>query len=289
MQPFFQSGQASVDYSNIRDEPDFARDKAFVECLWRAFAPYADPDFLRQAKRDFVQRFWEMYLWSTLLSWGLNPKSTRGNGLDFCVELQGTTTWFEANAPKAGTGADAVKESYSSEFEEVPYDSIILRLTNAASGKLEQYRRWRNEEKVARDDPFVIALNVYSLPHTLIDSTLPLLARAFLGAGGFIEPVKTEKDDKRKRRITRKAEVLKLNRSSVETTTLLSDEYRDVSGILASRASTSAYTKPFGYDFLLLCNPRATHPVPDQISRRCARLVLRNDELYKIAAEGRTF
>jgi transposase len=49
-------------YRFIRDDPDGAEAKAFVERLWSFFAPYADRSFRADIARCFPTKFWEMYL-----------------------------------------------------------------------------------------------------------------------------------------------------------------------------------------------------------------------------------
>jgi hypothetical protein len=49
-------------YRVIRDDPDEADAKAFVERLWGFFAPYADYNFKGKIATSFPQHFWEMYL-----------------------------------------------------------------------------------------------------------------------------------------------------------------------------------------------------------------------------------
>ena len=58
-------------YACIRDDPSRKDDRNFVEELWQEYAPYAEPEFLEDAKRHFHQKAWEMYLACVFLKNGL--------------------------------------------------------------------------------------------------------------------------------------------------------------------------------------------------------------------------
>lgn len=285
MSSFFSPGKASIHYSNLRNSRKCPEGRAFVEKLWLRFSAVADSTAREDAKQNFQQRFWEMYLWATLSDWDFNPLAPGGEGLDFHVDNAGIRTWFEANVPEAGSGADAVEEHFSSpgkwEFREVPYDRIVLRLTSAFHSKVAQYRKWLDRGLVNRGDAFVIALNLRMVPHTIFDSTPPLLARAFLGAGQLLVPVIQDPADNREPVITRKTEVSKLSGSLVSTALLMSEEFECVSGVLTSRADSQFHSNPLGSDFTLLLNPRAAVPVPPSIAAKCDQITLEQGSLLR--------
>src|SRR4030042_1980756 len=70
---FFSSGQA-VDpfYNRVRDNPDRKEAHDFVEGLWQKYEPYAEPDFLDDARKDFHAKTWEMYLGCLFKDTGFN-------------------------------------------------------------------------------------------------------------------------------------------------------------------------------------------------------------------------
>lgn len=58
---FFEPGDFPDEiYCALRDEPQCERWRAFCLALWERYAPYADPNFLSDIRRQFQQRFWEM-------------------------------------------------------------------------------------------------------------------------------------------------------------------------------------------------------------------------------------
>jgi hypothetical protein len=64
---FFLTGDCKDPaYRNVRDNPDGAEAKAFVESLWSRYHDLADPHFRQDARNHLHARFWEMYLALTL-------------------------------------------------------------------------------------------------------------------------------------------------------------------------------------------------------------------------------
>ena len=94
-------------YIYLRDKPEHAQRRKFIESLWKRFHPYADSEFVNLIASDFQARFWEMYLACTLLDAGFSLHS-RDAGPDIRVNTKGAPIWVEAIAPTAGSGPDAI-------------------------------------------------------------------------------------------------------------------------------------------------------------------------------------
>lgn len=80
---FFLPGDA-VDpaYRNIRDKTigPAPEARAFIDSLCLRYRGLEDHNFLTDAKKHFLQRFWEMYLAVTFLERGLTPSRRKGRG-----------------------------------------------------------------------------------------------------------------------------------------------------------------------------------------------------------------
>ncbi|MDO8746618.1 MAG: hypothetical protein Q7J70_03025, partial [Thermodesulfovibrionales bacterium] len=133
---FFSSGQAAdLFYNNIRDNTDRKDARDFVEELWQQYEPYAEPDFLEDARKDFHAKTWEMYLGCLFLEYGFNlQKKTKKEEPDLHLHWNNRSIWVEATAPKSGTGDNAVPE-YQNEVSCLPSEQIILRFTSAIQEK----------------------------------------------------------------------------------------------------------------------------------------------------------
>ena len=103
--PFFLDGPCEdLAYRNTRDDPRGADDKAFVEKLWALCHHLVDRPCRTDARKHFLQRFWEMYLAVTLLERGFDLYPGKKKGPEFYALLGNRRVWFEAIAPNPGTG-----------------------------------------------------------------------------------------------------------------------------------------------------------------------------------------
>ena len=172
METFFSTGDAKdPGYVNVRDAKDgFCADgRAFTELLWPHFAPYADPQFLREAKDNFTERFWEMYLGCTLMDCGYEIGTPANGGPDLYAHVRKSRVWFEATAPSAGTGSDQVPEPTVGKAVSVPEDQILLRLTGAIRAKLQHFEIAEKTGIVSEHERAVICINGRNIPHSIAD------------------------------------------------------------------------------------------------------------------------
>jgi len=85
---FFASGHANDDeYINLRDLPRFSKDRARIEQLWSVHEPFADINFLAEAKEQLHPRLWEMILTNTFKDRGYPPQKTSNDGPEFFMGL----------------------------------------------------------------------------------------------------------------------------------------------------------------------------------------------------------
>ena len=82
--------------------------REFVETLWQKYCRYADPQFRREIRTSFNERFWEMSLTCALLDCGLDVSCPKP-GPDNLVTHQGIKVWIEAICP--GPGAPGMPDS----------------------------------------------------------------------------------------------------------------------------------------------------------------------------------
>ena len=159
------------------------RCRDFVECLWRDYSEFADKNFLSNAKNNFHQRFWEMYLSVTFVRKGYKVIKTPDESPDVCIQMNGKKIWIEAVAPGPGTGLDQIPIPEFGKANWVPTDQIALRYLNVLNTKFHKYQTYVKKEIVGSSDIFVIAINCSKVPHAYFGSSLPYHVQALLPIG----------------------------------------------------------------------------------------------------------
>jgi len=160
-----------------------ARD--FAEALYGRAAEYLDSDFQHRAGREFHSRYWEMYVVCALLELGLPvvPRCDRKRGDRGPDVLVAPSTWIEATAVTAGTGADAVPEATPGRVRSVPDEGIKLRLLSALEDKRVKFEGYRASGVVGLTDPCVVAINAGLVPSADIERRVSRILRALLEIG----------------------------------------------------------------------------------------------------------
>ncbi|MEW6659464.1 MAG: hypothetical protein AB1424_12465 [Thermodesulfobacteriota bacterium] len=118
---FFLQGKCKDEaYRNVRDDPYFAKGKAYVELLWSRYHDLADRHFRQDARNHFLERFWEMYLAVTLREQGFQLIRVGGKGPEFNFLHKGCKVWVEAIAPGPGDKEeDRVPDYFSREVTNI--------------------------------------------------------------------------------------------------------------------------------------------------------------------------
>ncbi|WP_057465844.1 hypothetical protein [Pseudovibrio sp. POLY-S9] len=162
-----------------------------IECMWKTYEPYADPDFREGFARDVDGRFWEMYIGCSLLEAGhtLLPVSERekeGGQPDICVLENGRRIWIEAIAPDDGqVGPDQIERpvplNEGGKLIAVPVRQAQLRTTSAFWTKAQKIERYLAEGVIQPEDTRIIAISasrfsvcVSEDPPLILTSLFPL-------------------------------------------------------------------------------------------------------------------
>jgi hypothetical protein len=183
-------------YKKLRRPREFPRGvivREHCERLWRAYQPYADPQFLAEFPIRFHQRWFEMYLTVSLLELGANVQRNSPPGPDVLVIQHGHRIWIEA---VCGTGGrpglpDSVVAPPPPEpgrlgnADSVPWDRIALRIRSSVEEKKSKFDGYLRDGHVSADDSLLIALNTYEIPHASLDSPR-YVPRALYGIGNQV-------------------------------------------------------------------------------------------------------
>jgi hypothetical protein len=274
-------------YRNIRDakQGPLRLARSHCEYLWIFFQHHADPEFRTELKSNFDQRYWEMYLTTSLILAGYEVTCPKP-GPDVGITYRGQRIWFEATSPTRGAdGAPdqipEMKVTASGEdpvVYDVPNEKIVLRYLNSISGKYrEQYANWRKKGIVSDKDAFVMAVNPREIPFEYADTSPPRILQTGYTVGAPYISIDREtgkatgsghhfrdhiqKEPKKDAKEGDKPAI-------VATGVFQQKEYDGLSGLLCSRVDAANRPAEMGDDFQLAPNPHAKVPLPESFRLR---------------------
>ncbi|MFZ0494833.1 MAG: hypothetical protein WBE80_14545 [Methylocella sp.] len=292
MVTFFSNGAAvNLDYKAIRDLPHNEPYRAFVEDLWARYKPSGDGNthFLKDAKPNFRQRFWEMYLFCAMEDQGITVQKTSGKdgGPDFSFEAAGKKYWVEAIAPEAGNGNDKVPFPVLGAPNYAPRDLILLRYTHALSTKFKCWtEKWVDENIVSSDDGYIIAINGGAIPDADCSWEYPYIIQSLYPVGPFAVKVDRNSLAFSEPYLLREELIKKQSGELINSAPLIDKKYSAISAVIHSFAGPSRCASPLGYDFLLLRNPCAQHPLPIGSLSWCTQYSFQDRELTRTEPSG---
>jgi len=245
-------------YLKIRDDSDFKEVRNRLEKLWQIYQPYADRKFKAGFREDLVARFWEMYVGSMLIQEGKELEKSGDIGPDICVKGS-QKIWIEAVAPSQGCGKDKVPEMEGSGW--VPEDKITLRVCHAIKEKFEKYQEYIEKGHISENDPYIIAINSSRVPGIDGGSDPPYIIRAAFPIGSLAVRVNPKTFEKIWEGYQYKGEIVKENKTPIETKIFLSPEYEGISAIIYSGVWPYDYPDKLGVRILLVHNPNAKNKI----------------------------
>lgn len=243
-------------YACVRDDPSRKDDRNFVEELWQEYAPYAEPEFLEDAKRDFHAKIWEMYLACVFLKNGFQlQKKTKKEGPDICLLTQSKLIWIEAIAPGSGTGADAVP---GYDVSKTPKDKVLLRFTSAIIEKHKKYQNYIRDKIISTDDTYIIAVNGGIVPHAIVVDIVSCLFSYGNPVVIFDKRTMKQVDFRHEYRDT----IKKSNDAPVSTNIFEDETYNGISAVLYSVSNVVIHPKNIGTEIQFVLNHLAKNKLP---------------------------
>jgi len=261
---FFQPGDApDPAYRNLRDLGERCDYRAFCEALWPRFEPYADPHFLKEVRRQFHPRFWEMYLAVAFLERGYTLHKHRDGGPEFGIDLDGTRFWFDAIAPTAGSGPDAVPrlEYGKSEASRVPQEQIILRITSALDAKRAKWVKDLKSGRISAHDGYIVAINDRSIREAWLGSDMPYVVKALYGFGDIAVSFDRKTLQVVEAKYLHRPTVSKVSGTGISSQPFAARECPEISAVLYSSVDAANFPRSLGGDFMILHNDRPTVPL----------------------------
>jgi hypothetical protein len=268
-------------YRNIRDSATgpAAEGRAFVEALWRRYQGLEDPHFLRDARRHFQERFWEMYLAVTFIDRELSPMRRGTSGPEFTCDYQGQQFWVEAVAPKAGDGDDRVEEPRVGVVTSLPTEKILLRFTGAVAEKRRRYLAAVDSGRVDPSAPYVLAINSNQIPYGPLGNALPFYLQALLPIGAPTLVIDRNTGKTVDSYYALRETIQKANAATVSTANLLHQDYAFISAVVHSGVDCVNRPDVLGRDFTVLHNPNAARPIGLKAFGWCKQYLFEDWEL----------
>lgn len=266
------AGVADPDYSALAEPQDeqavAVRD--FVEALYRANYDVVGKDLPANARSQFHQCFWELYLAQALRSANLQLESRSERGAKSGPDLRVVEprVWIEAVAPREGEGLDRVLAPVDGQVRSVPDNEIKLRLLSALAEKRAKLDRYHDKGPVGRDDVFVIAINAGCVSSSG-DFAPPRIVRTLYGIGWPAAVFDVEAQKVIATTFAHAPCATKRSGQTISTTCFLDGTAAGVSAVLFSK-QTAWNAAPDacwpgklpGTDFILVHNATAKNPLP---------------------------
>lgn len=265
---FFRDGPAADPvYGYVRHPSNeiLERARAFIEDMWRECGPYVDRRVPAWAMADLMSVWWELYLAYTIVRWGkqIIPRAHRQPKYDGPDLLVAPNIATEAVAPTNGEGEDAIETPTLGVAYDVPNEKFILRLRSAVKAKSDRFRAYRNRGWIGEHDPVIIAVSAGRLEYRYQEYIIPRIVQALYGAG-----VLTITMDRETRRTTgyyaeSRSNLTNTKGALVSTDVFVASEHRQISAVLYSTADCANFPHIPGADCLLVHNPNADNPLPE--------------------------
>ncbi|MBI3250601.1 MAG: hypothetical protein HYZ61_01975 [Candidatus Andersenbacteria bacterium] len=258
--------------------------KQRFEELYKTYEPYADRHFLRQVKKNFHQRTWEMYLACVFIANGIQISSSN-KGPDIKIFKNGQTIWIECIAPAQGTGPDRVPNVQTEGLHSVPEDEMVLRLSAALKEKFIKYQEYLSKGIVAPKDIFIIAVNRGNFDYP--DTDLPLIFKCLFGLGHLtlsmdFSPEKGETVGSPYSHYSQRISLVKKQGGSVPMNFFGNTAHAGISAVIYSKEFVLRHPKRLGEDCILVHNPLATNSLSPDTFRFFTQHKVQGEELVKI-------
>ena len=232
--------------------------------MYGRLMPEKPEQFVREFRRDFHARSWELYVLRWLARMGAKLIKAPGHGPDFCAEHpRFGRFWVECVVPTAGKDENRVwQRTNERTWNGPPDEPIQLRYTSAIQAKIAKVASYRKKGLVPLAEPVLVAMNQGAiLDSDLNDLEMPLAFKVLYGVGQLVMTVEVGSGDTDF--IVQPQPALKNAKGSLVSTSIFTEESSNVvAGLILARASTINLFGPRQRLLRLAHNPLACAAVP---------------------------
>ena len=242
--------------------------KKKIEILWREYEPFAPNNFLKEAQKNFHQRWWEMYLTVGLLrlsnTSGFEVGTSKfDKGPDVKITYaDGKCIWIEAVAPETGDRGkiDSVPEPKINTIEDFPERELLLRFTNALTAKREKFEKYLLDKIICQGDPCIVALSSCNLDlyASLLGSQYPAPLKVLAGCGNMVL------SKNKPSYFSKRQPIEKASKETVPICLFEDPTFDSISAVLYSSSDPLNAPSYPESTFQMILNPRAKVPLPDR-------------------------
>jgi len=286
---FCDPPQTDDRYSRLyapENEPErIARQR--VDDLWSTTNAYLDSDVQAAAPRDFLGRFWEVYLAAGLLSKVVLVPTAHRNlkkgGPDLL--LANPRVYVEAIAARPGTGPDAVTAPQPLVVRAVPVREITLRLRAAIEEKVSKHAGYVLKKVLSATDPYVIGINGSGIPSTRGEPDVPWIVKSVFPLGNRVLHFDPKTLEVVRASHEPEHDLVKRSGANVAKDIFLGPTHAGISAIIYCWADEYNMSVEPGKDFIVVHNPFASNPVGRDILPAALEYWLEGDQV-KVVQRG---
>lgn len=279
-------------YVSIASMDTLSGFRKWLEFVWKQYKPYSDTNFPNEFKKQFSQRTWELYLGVALLNRGYTLGEHRDVGPDFKIPLDDkNSVWIEAISVKKGDGQDKVPEIKYGKAIDVPEKEMLLRLTSGLGEKYQKYLSYLQSNIIKSNDSFVIAIDRSDLQHT--DPQIPLIFKCLFAIGHQVLLINSTKPRPKTEgsNWSSREKVNKMSGNEVPMLLFRNSDFESVSAIIyctTNILNSPRNPKYMGNNFVVVHNPFAKNPLPENFIKFGEEWKLEGDQLKKIQGVRRS-
>ncbi len=235
--------------------------KEKFDALYNKYFQYADNHFLKEVKKKFNQRTWEMYLGCVLIDKKITF-SSKDVGPDILIEQGGKKIWIECVACEKGEGKDRVPDTINGIVQSVPSNEMLIRIASVLKAKYEKYKKYLKDGLIKDTDKFIIAVSRGELGH--VDASIPLILRVVLAVGHqtISRPINGGVPTYGWSTIPF---IEKKNGSKVPMTFFLEKEHEGISAVIYCKNNVLNHPDALGEDIVLVYNELAKNPLQEDL------------------------
>lgn len=282
-----------VNYTNHRDWEGRQEVRLIIDKMVHDLEAYCgDRNIKQKFQENFFPFVWQFYLGYCLKESGFDLIKTDSEGPDFSLSNGVIVEAVLATRGEGNNRTYSVLDSpgveiepgftmYEARVSPFPNESIMLRLTSSIESKLNQYNRWKENNVINKNSPFIIGLNSFLIDNVDTPDSISYGARVCYGIGCSVITIPvslggnsiTNTSDYKKN-INYLPEIINLNNSIISSNIFHLEKYKDVSALAYSHKYIGNCLDSVGSDIEIILNPNANSPIDVNCFVKFTRIII---------------